>query len=84
MGKKIPHSILVHDLLATELDSISETGNCIEFVFQCQINYGPEWNVELSFSYKPLAGIFLIIGLNNEDDFTKHISLSKVVFLVFL
>ena len=41
MGIKIPHSILVHDLLAIEIKFISETDNGIKFEFQCQINHGP-------------------------------------------
>ena len=34
MGMSIPHSILVHDLLATEINiPFSETENCIEFIY---------------------------------------------------
>ena len=41
MRTRIPRAILVHDLLAIEVEiSISETENCIELRFQCQINHG--------------------------------------------
>ena len=46
MGTKIPQSILVHDLLNIEFKLISETDSGIEFEYQCQINHGPEGNVE--------------------------------------
>ena len=49
MGTKIPsHSVLVHELLAIEIEFIAETDNCIGFEFQYQINHGPERNVEFS------------------------------------
>ena len=35
MGTKIPHSILVHDLLAIEIKIYSETANGTGFEFQC-------------------------------------------------
>ena len=44
METKIPHSILVHDLLAIEIKINSETAN----EFQCKMNHGPELGVEFS------------------------------------
>ena len=43
-----------------KLKFISETGNCIEFEFQCQINHGPEWNVKFS-DFFLIVNLFLII-----------------------
>ena len=48
-GTRIPHSVLVHDLLDIEIDySISDTDNGIEFKSPCKINHGPEMNVGFS------------------------------------
>ena len=54
-GTRIPHSILVHDLLAIEIKIISETSNCNKFKSQCQeVNHGPlEWSSEFLFPYRP-------------------------------
>ena len=47
MGIKIPHSILVSDLLAIEIKNfIPETNDGITSTLQCHVNHGPGWNVE--------------------------------------
>ena len=51
MGTRIPHSILIHDLFGIEIqNSMQLSVSEIEFQFQCQVNHGPESNIEFSFS----------------------------------
>ena len=50
LGTKIPNSIPVHGLLATEIKILCQTDDGIELKLQCYINHGPEWSVEFSIS----------------------------------
>ena len=46
MGMRVPHSILVHDLLAIEIKILFQKMTVALNLVQFQINHGPEWNVE--------------------------------------
>ena len=49
---------MIYMLLKSKFISESDSG--IKSEFQCQINHGPEWNVEFSIPHKRLTNIYLI------------------------
>ena len=61
-GKKNSKFHCVQIYFLSKLNSISETDNGIQFKLQCDINHGPNWNVEFSIPIQPPTDISLIVG----------------------
>ena len=58
LGTRIPHSILVNNLLTIEIKILFLT---LTMQLQCHINHGPEWNVKLSITIQIPYRHFLIV-----------------------
>ena len=73
MGMRVPHSILVHDLLAIEIKILFQKVTVALNLVQFQINHGPEWNVEflipIQSPYRPFSNSWVL----NTNDFAKRI-----------
>ena len=80
METGILYFILVRDLLAFQILWYLGIGNFVEFKFQWEPIYGPEWNVEFSFSCKSLTNIFLTIGSNRRVILPNKIFEPKLAF----
>ena len=79
MGTRSSHSILVHDLLAIEIKILFLKMTIVsEFKFHCQINHGPEWNVEFSIAIEIPYRHCSNPWASKVCDFTKQNVLIKV------
>ena len=80
-GRRIPHSILVHDLLGTEfkIDTIVGFRNRT-LISMASTNYGPEWNVEFSFPYMTFTDASNFWVLRERSIFYRGVGTEETCF----